>query len=287
MRITHDMILQNALRGVGRNLEALHRAQEEAVTGRRIHRVSDHPLDASTLMRLDSQLQAVEGYRRAGIQANTRLAVEEAVLTSVEDMVGRVKVLAVEASSTEDDGLREAAVEEIRELKRQIIALGNTVVGGRYIFGGGRTDTPPFLEDGSYAGDGNVHEVEIGEGFRVSTNHTGDEILSGVIDALDGLADGLESGAGDSVEAALSDLEEARQGVLRGLGEIGSRMLQIEETEDHLIARSSGLLDHRSEIQDADAAESALKLSQAQATLEQSYAALARVLSTNILQFLR
>ena len=287
MRVTHQMILHNALSGLFSNLRALHQAQQEMATGKRINRLSDQPLDASVIMKLDSQLRGLEIYRRADAAAQTRLSAEDAVLKTVDELLGQAKSLASGTASSSDDPLRKAAVEEVRTVRDQIVSLGNTVVSGEYIFGGRKTDTPPFQADGTYVGGDEPKVADLGEGLTVEVNHTGDKLFNRALAALDRLEQELESGTSESIRAAVEDLTEAQRNLREARGEVGSRMQHVAEAKELLTSRSQSLLDQKQELQEADPTESALKLTEAQAALERAYAAVAKVLSTNILQFMR
>jgi flagellar hook-associated protein 3 FlgL len=286
MRITQRTVVQDALRGLFGNLDALHQAQDEVTTGRRIRRVSDQPLEAGVVMKLDSQLRGLERYRRSVIAVNTRLSTEDAVLTSVETLLRQVKDSAATTGSATDDSLRAAAVTEIRLIRDQIIDLGNTQVSGDYIFGGGLRERSPFRDDGTYVGGSTIQQMEIGDGMRVATNQPGDEVLSDVLNSLDLLARDLESGTPDSIQDSLAKVHDALSEIQGAQAEVGSRMRQVAEVEQFLIRETSTLTDHKQALQDADPTESLLKLAEAKNALDRAYAAIGKVLSTDLLQYL-
>lgn len=288
MRISNQMLLRNTLRSVRVNVEALNLAQEQASTGRRIRTMSDDPVDASQIMRLDSQLRDIDQYRRNGAAARTRLASEDSVLTSVRDLMNQAKEAA--SSGAYDDAgdpLREASLDLVQRLKEQVVALGNTKVGNEYIFAGGRTDTPAFNDDGTYAGDGTVRRVRIDSGLMVDTNHTGDVLLGQSLAALDGLIHELETGDAASIRAAGVAVADAAEGLLTAQADVGSRLGQIDDVEARVTDRILKIEDRRTEVRDVDPTESVLRVVTAQTALERAYAVVGRVLSTNIFEYLR
>jgi flagellar hook-associated protein 3 FlgL len=287
MRISDQMILRDALRGLRGNLETLLRVQEEATTGRRIRRVSDEPLDASHIMRLDSDLRSMDRFRRTIAVANTRLSTEEAVLTMVGDLLKSAQQLAGDAAGAEDDSYAEAALREINTIREEVITLANTKLVNEFIFAGSRTDTAPFLDDGTYVGDSKVREVEVAEGIRLPTNHTGDQVFVEVLDALEDLVQEVESGTDESLNEALERLKETIQDLVRAQVEVGSRLRKIDDFDLYLVQRSTATTDQLDELQEVDPTEAILKLTQAQQALERAYAAVGRVLETNILKYLR
>lgn len=288
MRISSGMLRNDALRSIGSNLEALARAQRESATGRRIQTVSDDPGGSAQVMRLDAHLRDIDQYRRNGTAAQTRLSTENAVLTSVRDLLDRARALALSgATQSPSDPLRQAALEEVDQIRNQLIELGNTKLGNEYLFGGAQTANPPFRLDGTYLGDDTVRRAEIDAGFQIDTNHTGNVMLGSALDALAGVATELSAGSPESIRARVDVLANAQQDVLAAQTQVGSRLHSIELTNQHLAARVVTFSDRRDAVRDVDPAEAALGLVATQNALERAYAAVGRVLSTNLLDFLK
>jgi flagellar hook-associated protein 3 FlgL len=288
MRITSHTLLQNALRSLRGNLETLAAAQQEAATGRRVNKLSDDPVDASQIMRIEAQLRDVDQFQRNAAAATTRLSAEDAVLTTVRELLDRAKSIAIATSGLPSgDPLKDAALAEAIQIRDQLIALGNTKVGNDYIFGGAQTTQAPFLPDGTYVGDTNVHMAELDDNVLAPTNHTGDQFISGAIQAVVTLTQELQLNNVFSIQAAVNDLATAAQEALQAQTEVGSRLLQIKQAGQGLARRVNTLLDQREGLRDADPAVSLLKVTTAQNALERAYAVVAKVFSTNLLDYLK
>jgi flagellar hook-associated protein 3 FlgL len=288
MRITSHTLLQNALRSLRGNLETLAAAQQEAATGRRVNKLSDDPVDASQIMRIEAQLRDVDQFQRNAAAATTRLSAEDAVLTTVRELLDRAKSIAIATSGLPSgDPLKDAALAEAIQIRDQLIALGNTKVGNDYIFGGAQTTQAPFLPDGTYVGDTNVHMAELDDNVLAPTNHTGDQFISGAIQAVVTLTQELQLNNVFSIQAAVNGLATAAQEALQAQTEVGSRLLQIKQAGQGLARRVNTLLDQREGLRDADPAVSLLKVTTAQNALERAYAVVAKVFSTNLLDYLK
>ena len=139
-------------------------------------------------MGVNSQIGDLEQYRKNGIAAGVRLSTEDAVLTSVHELIARAKTVAtsVMGLGPEDPG-RQSAMAELALLRDQIISLGNTKLGTEYIFGGSLTTMPPFQADGVYIGDGQSRQIEVDLGITTETNHTGSPLFTDVLESLDEL----------------------------------------------------------------------------------------------------
>jgi len=286
MRVTNQMILEDVLRGLRGNLEALRRAQEEAVTGRRVLRVSDEPTDAAWIMKLGSQIRANETYQRTVTSVETRLSTEEAVLESVDGLLDRAKVLAAEISELNDPTLRAAAREEALSIRSQIISLGNTELLGEYIFAGGATDAPPFQQDGTYVGDSTPRLAEIESGTLLETNHTGDQFLTDTIAALNQLAGALDGSQPASTAEIVEALDQAQQGVRLAQAQDAARTAQLADAEARLTQTATELIDREQDLSEVDPTEAVLRLTAAQTALERAYAIVGQVLSANIVDYL-
>jgi flagellar hook-associated protein 3 FlgL len=280
------MILEDVLRGLQGRVASLRNATEESVTGRRISTVSDSPIEASWIMSLDNHLRAAERYQRAAATAKTRLSTEEAALESVQTLLGRAKSLAIEMNATTDAPTRAAALDQVREIRSEVISLGNTRLMGEYILGGARSTTAPFEEDGTYVGDSQVRYAEIDSGVRLETNHTGDEYFAGALDALGVLVQELETGTSETMTDTLHELDRAQAGIRMAEGEIAARIQRVLDTEQQLADASADLLDRKENLQEADPTESLTRLSVAQAALEQAYTVVGQVLKINIINYI-
>ncbi len=287
MRITNQMMLQNAMRGLRFNLEAMARAQQESLTGRRVTRVSDDPQSAAKMLQVGAELSDIDQYHRNGVTAGVRLTTEDTVLTTINDLVTRAKALGIDAMAVDPDGpVNLATLDELADIREQIISLGNTKVGNEYIFGGGQTSTPPFDNEGNYLGDADTRRVEIDQGITTETNHTGDPLFTDVLEGLDELVSSLMTGRSEPVEAAVSKLDRARIQIGVAQAEAGNRQQTINDVSMRMTKRTADLLDQMSSLRDVDPTEAAVNAVAAQAALERAYSVVGKTLSTDILKYL-
>ncbi len=288
MRITNQMLQRSLTSGLRGRLQALERAAAEAATGRRVRSVSDDPIDASQVMRLEAQARDIEQYRRNGTFATTRLSAEDIALSSVLKSLRDAKDLAATTTSSDpSDPGRVAALAAVRQLKTQLVALGNTRVGNEYLFGGAQSTTPPFQADGTYVGDDTLRQVQIGDGVGLALNHEGGALFGGAMAAIDDLMTALQTGTPDDISATARDLESATQTIMRAQAETGSRLSEIEDSGVRLAKLQSHLLERRDTLVSVDPAEAIVRLQQEQAALERAYATIGRVMQATLTEYLR
>jgi len=287
MRITNQMMWMSSLRNLQANLAALSHAQDVATSGKKLQIASDNPPDASEVMNINSLLSDIDQYQKNAQSATTRLSTENVTLQSAVSLLNQVSELSLATQSAPvGDPTRVTAINQIAQIKSQLVALGNTQVGDVYIFGGSLTSTPPFQSDGTYVGDSNAQKVQLEQGVQMDVNHTGDTVFTPVFQALDALTAQLQSGSSGQIAAAVTAFSSAKEQLLATQSDAGARVQTIQTTTTELGQRTQTLLDRRSALTDADPTESVLDVTSAQNALEQAYAVTGKVLSTNLLDYL-
>jgi len=115
-----------------------------------------------------------------------------------------------------------------------------------------------------------------------------------VFDTMQGMVDDLRNEDGltqaeltDRLGIWLNELDRGQDNLLVSLGSLGSRSERMTKTEDKLEGVQLQLQSLRSEEEDVDISEAALELARAQQSLELAQASGARLLQTNLLNFLR
>ncbi|NNF58623.1 MAG: flagellar hook-associated protein 3 [Rhodothermaceae bacterium] len=280
-------------RAVYRLRSTLAGLQEQAATGLRVNRPSDDPLAFEQArhwealgVRLDQHLRAV-GAARVWVD-HTAVALDglaELATTAYEEGLQGL-------NDTLSDEDRAALADHIDALTEEMIDRLNTQVSGEYIFGGNRTDQPPFADDGTATG-GDVSGARvrrIGPGVDLQINMPGDRVqdLGGgqtAIGAMRALADALR-GTGD-LEAAVAEVTAARDHFIAlgsEVGEVGSRLsaaeLQLNDTKLQAERR-------RSELEDADLFDVASGLQRTQGQLEAALQTIATLRQRSLLDYLR
>ncbi len=181
MRVTNNMMVSTMMHNLEKNLNRMSENQKHLSTGRRIIRASDDPIDASKVLRFQTDLSEIEQYDKNVRDALNWYQVVESSVAEVGEVMQRSRELAVKAANgvnTPDD-LKKIA-EEVHNLRKQLISTGNANFTGKYIFSGYQTDKPLFNEDGSYNIDITATEftkpprmsllVGTGEAMQISTS---------------------------------------------------------------------------------------------------------------------
>lgn len=153
---------------------------------KRIVKPSDDPIGNIDVLTIRSRKQDTHQYKRNISYAVTHLEFTENALSDLADLAVKAKDLAItQASDIYNPAIRRTVAKEIRQLKNQALAVGNRRIGNKYIFGGFKTVSTPFDQQGNYLGDNGHTFVEVSKDFFIPINLTGHEVFSGVAGSKD------------------------------------------------------------------------------------------------------
>ncbi len=183
MRITNNMLVNNMMNNIGNNLVRMDKYQNQLSTGKKIAVPSDDPVVAARALKLRTDVAEVDQYKRNSKDAQSWMDITESTLANIGDVLQRARELTVQGangSNTTQDTQKIA--EEVKQLRAQLIHLGNTTYAGRYIFSGYKTNTKLIDEaTGEYYIDVNNSEnikYEIGIGDDININVPGGDLFS-------------------------------------------------------------------------------------------------------------
>ncbi len=182
MRIATSWIHQQTVNAMLNQQASLAHVNLQVTTGKRILTPSDDPSGSARAVDLNSFLNANAQFKRNIDFANSRLGMAENALTSVGDVLTRVRELALQAANgSQSDDSRGDIAKELRERYQQLVQLANSRDGnGEYLFAGNATRTQPFATGPggvTYMGDQGVRALEIAPGETVGTNFPGSSVF--------------------------------------------------------------------------------------------------------------
>ena len=298
MRVTNKMMNNNLLMNLNRGLTRLERINNQLGTKKKINAPSDDPVKTELILRTSTSIRQTEQYIRNIGSAVSWLDATDVVLQDVVSVIHRAKDLAVSGASTHlDDTARKALADEVAQLRDNLMQLANSTHGGRYLFARQHTDSPPFttdpnstepLPDVEYLegqGDSNLVQYEIGEGVTMEVSVDGDFFL-GIFSALKTLHEDLTQ-SGRAPDDVLGDLDDALDGVLSIMSEIGGKQNRVDLAQERLQDLQLNLTKILSEEQDLDYAEAIMELKMEEFAYRTALAVGARIIQPSLVDFLR
>ena len=182
MRISTNMIFQRGTNGMLDQQAKVSQTQLQLSSGKKIVTPSDNPTAATQILQLQKSIDVSNTYQTNIGYAQASLSTEESVLSNGNDLLQRIRVLAVQAKNavvTSTD--MKSIAQEVQQDLNGLVALANSQDGsGNYLFAGNRTSTTPFSQNGgafNYAGDQAQRSLQIGADRQVAINDSGYDVF--------------------------------------------------------------------------------------------------------------
>lgn len=176
VRVTQNLLSNQVLFSLQRNLARLADIQLQVSTGRQYQRVSDNPIDYTQSLAIRQEILAERRYVRNGEISITTLQLTDTALGDVTSLLQRARELTLSAANQAlpPESLTGIA-DEIGQIFLQALQVANSSYQNGYLFAGNQTLTRPFAFAGGhvvYQGDDGQRQVEIGRGalLQVSLN---------------------------------------------------------------------------------------------------------------------
>lgn len=275
----------------------LKRINEKISSGKNVNRPSDDPLSLIDSLGLKSNLSQLEQYQRNMKRGESWLNLSESVLSQVLHLIDRGQEIAIQmANDTQSVETRAYAATEVGHLLDQAISLGNTRLGGTYIFSGYRTDTVPFLkatvggiETAQYNGDANDFRILIGKGEELTVGKNGQAVFmtSGIFDTLGRLKQGLETNDRSAIGQAIDRLRGAQDRLNNEIADVGARTKRLEGKREVLSHLDLNLKERLSQVEDADFAKVIVELREKEMAYQAALLSSTRIAELTILNYMR
>ncbi|MFN4088618.1 MAG: flagellin [Alphaproteobacteria bacterium] len=279
-------------------------AQVQISTGKKAERYMGVAADSARLVSLKADHARVTQFMAGNRVTEMRLQRMETSVAGMMDVASNLRTLLVSATQAGNAGVL-ALPEAAGAMLSQVGNYLNIQLDGRHLFAGDRTDTPPvdfstLPTDGVFAGDA-ADLYYRGDDARASVRTGESSTLTYGVTAADPAFDRLVKAlqivatVDTSDPAAARDrLEEALElaiGSISAISDVRSRIgsalstIELANTQhDEFLLYAEGAI---GDLENVDVTEAITRLSGHQATIEASYASLARLQSVSLVDYLR
>jgi flagellar hook-associated protein 3 FlgL len=226
MRVTDRMLYDRATNDGNAARSRLERAAGVASTGAKLIHPGDDPAGAAQVTLFKAGAARAQAVAEAAGRASDELAMADAALGDVTNLLARAREVAIQFSSSGyDAAARATASTEVQSLMDGMVAALNTKVGNRYLFAGTADTTAPFLATGAFVANGAVRKVEVAPGVWQDASLRADQAVAGV-------------GGGVDVLATMATLRDAlaandQAGTAATLGAIATGTDQVADLRGH------------------------------------------------------
>lgn len=297
MRVTDSFryeIYKNSLNVMKSQLDKL---GQEVSSGKKILDPSDDPVGSAEAVRLQTQQDQNSQYVKNLTQLTTLGSMYETSANSVSDILSNAKQLATTmASSTQDRSTRAIAAQEVQGMIDQLVTVGNTKVGGTYIFGGKKSNTPAFTLNADYSvtfnGTSDVPKIEVSKGNTQNLGFSGQTFFgyqggSDVFAALKGLKTALENNDQTGITNSIDSISSGVDLVANDLASVGNYNKMATNLTDTLNSNNIALKTTMSGITDVDTAQAYSDYTTLSTAYEASLSILSKMQAMNVLNYLK
>jgi flagellar hook-associated protein 3 FlgL len=213
MRITNNMQLTDALASQARASQQMYDLTQQATSGLKINSPSDDPAGYASVVTANAQISVLQARSTAISTASGDMSLADGALSSAGDLLVQAKQLAIQSADGSQSATDRAnSASQVNQIIQQLVALGNTQGANGYIFGGTKTDTPPFDSSGNFTGNGGVMQVEVANGVLTQSNASGANAFTAaggrnVMGDLQALATALTNNDVPTISASIDNLD--------------------------------------------------------------------------------
>ncbi|MFK3668721.1 flagellar hook-associated protein FlgL [Leifsonia aquatica] len=291
-RVTNATQTLTAQRNLQLSLQRQAQLYDQATSRQQITKPSDDPTATASALGVRADQAATAQYQRNVDNGDAWLTTADSTLSSVEDIMRRVRDLTVTGAN--DGALsaeaKEAIATELDGLKKSLLALANTTYLGRTVFAGNSDAGVAFQPDYSFTGAaGSTVERRIGPDTTVRVDADGAAVFgtgSGSVFALiDGISNDLRTGV--NVGPRLGGIDDRMKAIVGEHAEIGGRQTRLDKAKDTLAVGANALEAQRSSLEDVDLSKVLLDLKTQDVNYQTAIAVTARVLQPTLMDFLR
>ncbi len=180
-RVTPNVFVSQTIRAAQLHGSRMATLQSQASSGLRLLKPSDDPAGTRAIQGVRSALGRMDAELSNITAARQRLGVANSELLSAQEILTRVKEIAISSRQSIEPSERAAYASELKGLKERLLVIANTQHNGEYLFSGADSRQRPFTQtaDGSivYNGSSIRSATDVGRTFSVDVLYSGAEVF--------------------------------------------------------------------------------------------------------------
>ena len=289
MRVTDAMRLNTALEAESTASQQMSQLSQMAASGLRVSQPSDDPAAYASITERSAQMGIIQARSTAASRASGDLNLAESTLDQASNILVQLQQIAVEqANGSQDASSRANAANQVASLRQQLLALANTQGStGNYLFGGTKTDTPPFDVNGVFSGNSHSTSVEIANGVLATSNANGAAAFTAaggqdVFADVQALQDALATNNVGQIQASLTTIQSSQSQVDAARIDAGLSAQRLQSATTVMSNALTQLQTAQANEQDADAPTTLSNLQQTQVAYEESLSVTKQILSVSL-----
>jgi flagellar hook-associated protein 3 FlgL len=294
MRITQRAVALTSLQGLNRNLDAVGKLQNQLTSGRLINTASDSPTGTNRAMQTRDAKDANAQQSRNISDAQSWLDQSDSTLQTMIATSRRVRDLTVQGLSTGSASAtsQEALAIEVSSLRDGLLALANTQVQGRPLFGGVTSGGKAYdATTGAWLGRAGAPVTRrISDSEKLRVDITGPEAFgtpgSDLFAVVNSIATDLNANPA-ALQTHLADLDVIMNGMAAAVADIGTRGSRLERVGQINFDRGVALSQQLSETENIDLPNTIMRLEMQKVGYEAALSATSKAIQPTLMDYLR
>lgn len=295
MRVTGMMQNIQLLKNLRNINTAMTTGQQQLATGQRISKPSDDPVGTGYQMRYDTDLARSDEFLTNAQTGTEILKTMDSLLQQASDVLKRARTLALQgANGTLDAQQRQTISSEIKQLKEQLVTIGNSTFNGRYLFNGQKTDQAPYNVAGAANAetDPGLFYLNVSPSVKVPVSITGEVVFGAAgtdnaFKVLDDLANALDTNNEAGIQTAIDNIDVTSDRINVSWSEIGARMNRFELMTNRIQDEQVNIKEQRSNVADVDFPGAIVALETKRTVLQAALSTGAKIMQTSLVDFIR
>ncbi len=299
MRITMNNIYGSIISNLDKLADDMSTLNETISSGRKYTTLSDDPVSLISALEIRSIIDETKQYERNVTYGISWTDSAEIALRQTDEIQSRAREIAVQmASATQSAATRASAAVEVGHLIEQMVALGNSQVGGKYIFSGQKTNIVPFTYDSvagtvTYNGDENDIDIRVGRNNSATINKNGKDAFmdgnetSNLFTYLIDLKEALEGNDVSGIQDSLGNLSDAADYINEKIADFGAKRNKLDMKKYIYAELQLSNTERLSDIEDTDLAEAILNLKTKEVAYQAALTAASKVMQLSLVDFIR
>jgi flagellar hook-associated protein 3 FlgL len=294
---------QSGITQIGNLQSEQSKLQQQIATGKRLASAADDPVAAAKALSISSAQGINQKYADSRQTAQAKLNTIESNLTAVTNlMVATQSSLVGAGNGSYSDQERAFIATELKGSLDAMIALSNTKdTNGNYLYGGYKTDTPPFVANSggaSYVGDNNQQLIQVDTQRQMAVSVSGASAFNGAVDVFQTLNDlvtllntpitdaASRTAFTDGLATGLGNMRLSVDNVLNVRAGVGNKLTEIDALDADGSNRDLQYSTALSGLQDLDYAVALSDLSKQQTIMEAAQKSFVLITGLSLFKFI-
>ena len=295
MIISSQQMVDTLLAGMQKQQQTVATDTSQLSSGQRFTTADQNPIAYEKSLSMRDLQSGIKGSLSALDTAASHLGMSQSTLSQMQPLLQRAQVLATQMSSANaGTASYGAALNEVKSLQQQFLALANQTWEGKPLFAGTNTGVSSAFTMNTttgavtYNGNNQNPTVVVSPTQSVDLGANGSNAaFTQAFTAFQGFATALSSGSVPGMQSALTNFNNAATAMTNLTAQVGGTLHAVTLQKASYQNLQTQVATSLSNNESADVAKTATQLNQANVALQAIYSQLAKIGNLSLMNYLK